>query len=163
VSLENWPTPDPVWQAFAHPPFRDPADAWVQDVLKHDLSPAVPVAVRELFEVARGTLIYGFLYYPLLTVGTEQIFRVLEAAVSSKCVVLGAPAQADSFFTKLRWLLKIEAIDQETHRRWHIMRELRNATSHLSDQNIFDPNIALQMLEGAVELIDWFFAQNNAS
>jgi hypothetical protein len=157
LTVENWLTPDPVWQHFVHPPFIDPATAWAQDVLKHDLSPAVPIAVRRLFKVARGALVYGFMFYPLLTLGSEQLFRVLETAVNEKCAALQAPVTAHNFFEKLKWLLENKTLSEAQHRRWDAVRLLRNRASHLQDQNIFDPTAALDMLRCAVELADELF------
>ena len=97
----NWLTPDPVWKHFAHSPTTDPATAWMQEILRHDLAPTVPVAIRKLFEVARGSLAYGYLFYPLLTLGTEQIFRVLEGAITNKCSALNAPVNKSRFFDKI--------------------------------------------------------------
>jgi hypothetical protein len=157
LGLENWLTSDPAWQAFAHPPFVDPAAAWVRDVLKHDLAPPVPLAIRKLFEVARGTLLYGFMFYPLLALGTEQIFRVLEAAVISKCAALNAPAKAENYSSCLTWLADSGEIDRDQYERWAAFRQMRNIASHPRDQNIFDPNIALQMLRHGVAAVHELF------
>ena len=164
LTLENWLMPDPVWDVFALPePPLTQAEAWVRDVLALSLDPVVPVAIQKLYETARGALLYGLLYYPLLTIGTEQIFRVLEAAVLNKCAALDGPPKVKSFFGKLNWLLKTDAINPDQHDLWDTMRELRNHASHPREQNIFDPNTALQMLRSAVELIDSLFVQNGVN
>jgi hypothetical protein len=164
LSSENWLTPDSIWNVFTPPePPLTQAETWGRDVLALSLDPAVPLTIRKLYEPARGALLYGLLYYPLLTLGTEQIFRVLEAAVSNKCATLDAPPKVKDFGPKLDWLLKMETINQNQHSLWHIMRELRNDASHPRDQSIFDPNLTLQMLRSAVELIDSLFVQNSAN
>src|ERR1035437_5846580 len=84
LSLENWLTVDPVWDAFDK---SEPSE-WVRDLLKVNLDPVVPLAIQKLFETARGTLVYGLMFYPLLTIGTEQLFRVLEAAATNKCMAM---------------------------------------------------------------------------
>jgi hypothetical protein len=157
LTVENWLTPDPVWQHFAHPPFADPATAWVQDIMIHDLAPTVPLAVRRLFEVARGSLAYGFLFYPLLTVGTEQISRVLEAAVANRCIALMTSSKDDSFSDRINWLHEAGHFSAAQHRRWHNARKLRNHSSHPKDQSIVDPNMTVEMLRMAVELINELF------
>ena len=157
LTVENWLTPDPVWQHFVHPPFVDPATAWVQDIMKHDLAPTVPPAVRRLFEVARGSLAYGFLFYPLLTVGTEQLSRVLEGAITNKCIVLNAKTEMKSFSHRINWLHNAGYISGDQKTRWHNARELRNHSSHPKEQSIFDPNVALDMLRMSVDLISELF------
>jgi hypothetical protein len=44
------------------------------------------------------------MFYPLLTIGTEQIFRALEAAVTNKCVAMNAPRKKKTFIDKIEWL-----------------------------------------------------------
>ena len=94
--MENWLTVDPVWDAFGK---SEPSE-WVHDLLKVNLDPVVPLAIRKLFETARGTLVYGRMFYPLLTIGTEQVFRVLEAAATNKCMAMNAPAEIKKFYHK---------------------------------------------------------------
>jgi hypothetical protein len=56
LSVENWLTVDPVWGVFVNPPeVLNPSEGWVHDVLKPNLDPVVPPAIRKLFETARGT------------------------------------------------------------------------------------------------------------
>lgn len=154
LSLENWQTVDPVWGAFAN---SEPSE-WVHDLLKVNLDPVVPLPIRKLFETARGTLVYGLMFYPLLTIGTEQLFRVLEAAVTNKCMEMHAPAKIRQFSRKLTWLLENNTIAEEQYIRWNSIRQLRNHVSHPHDQNIFDPNIALDQLYISIELINKLFA-----
>ena len=160
VSPENWLKIDPVWGAFgavAEQP--DPFDPWIVEVLGFNLSLSVPVEVRKLFEVARGTIAYSLLYYPLITIGTEQLFRVYEAAATHKCGQLNAPAsQTAQFAHRIKWLVERGAILPEDRIRWDAVRDLRNSTSHPKNQSIFDPNMALSMLEGTVALIGHLFS-----
>jgi hypothetical protein len=58
----------------------------------------VPLNIRKLFETARGNLIYSLMFYPLLTLGAEQLFRVLETSASAKCKEVNAsPNQTKTF------------------------------------------------------------------
>lgn len=157
LTTQNWLAADPVWQHFSHPPFVDPATAWADDVLKHELAPAVPQPLRRMFEVGRGTLLYGFLFYPLLTVGTDQLFRVLEAAVNATCEASHAPARVKKFSEKLSWLMETKKMPESEHKRWDDIRLLRNHSTHARDQHIYDPNIALDGLRLTVELINKLF------
>src|SRR3982074_2627239 len=126
LSLENWLTVDPVWDAFDK-------SAWVRDLLKVNLDPVVPLAIRKLFETARGTLVYSLMFYPLLTIGTERLFRVLEAAATNKCMAMNAPAKLKTFYDKLKWLSQNDTIAKDQYKRWDTSRQLRNSVSHLRD------------------------------
>jgi hypothetical protein len=44
----------------------------------------VPEPIRELFDVARGAMIYGWFFYPLFRLGEDQLHRVVEAAVVAR-------------------------------------------------------------------------------
>jgi len=157
LTSENWLAADPVWQHFSHPPFADPATAWADDVLKHELTPAVPLPLRKMFEVGRGALMYGFLFYPLLTLGTDQLFRVLEAAINAKCEASHAPARVKRSSEKLNWLAEKKHISEAQHKRWDTARLLRNHSTHARDQYIYDPTMASDMLRLTVELTNELF------
>ena len=102
LCLENWLRVDPVWDAFG---MSESSEAWVHDLLKANLDPVVPLPIRTLFETARGTVVYSLMFYPLLMIGTEQIFRVLEAAVTNKCIAMNAPSKVKRLFglTPVSW------------------------------------------------------------
>src|SRR5271166_2662648 len=117
----------------------------------------VGLAVQRQFEVGRGALVYGFLFYPLLTLGTDQLFRVLEAGVNAKCEALHAPANRRSFLQKLTWLVETGNIPESERKRWDTARLLRNHSTHARDQNIYDPTLALDALRLTVELINALF------
>jgi len=63
------------------------ASDWVERFLSPKLSTNVPGDVRELFEVARSAMLYGVFFYPLFTLGLEQVFRLMEAAAKAKATV----------------------------------------------------------------------------
>lgn len=159
IRMENWNAVDPIWHAFelSHSS-PDPSATWVTEALKPTLAPAVPLPVQKLYEVARGTLVYSLMFYPLLTIGTEQLFRVFETAASIKCTQMSAPAKVSVFSKKVDWLHGQGVIAAEDHPRWKAVVHLRNGASHPNDQSIFAPNMALNMLDGAVELINPLFS-----
>ena len=134
-----------------------PSDAWVFDLAQKELAPAVPLNIRKLFEIARGTLVYSLMFYPLLTLGTEQVFRVFETALLMKCRDLGAPAKAKTFAEKIEWLTKSGVIRVHDKDRWTAIRHFRNEASHPKDQNIFPPSEALHIVDAAIELINALF------
>jgi hypothetical protein len=135
----------------------DPSEAWVFDLCQSELDPAVPEGVRRLFETARSTLAYSLMFYPLLTLGAEQLFRVLEAAVSIKCKAMNAPASIRVFAKKIEWLGENGLISSGEQRRWDAIRHLRNLASHPEDQAILSQSDALHILDSTVELTNSLF------
>jgi len=133
-------------------------DEWATFILEIDLTPDVPENVRNLFEVAQGVLCYGSYFYPLYTLGHEQIFRVLESALRHKCVELGKPGRADTFSRMLNWLREYGRLPDYHYVRWDAARKLRNMASHADRQSLVDPTWAVRTLSVAAELINELFA-----
>jgi len=159
LALDNWLAIDPTWAGVVVSSSRpDPSEAWVFDLVQSELNLAVPLNVRRLFEIARGTLVYSLMFYPLLTLGTEQMFRVFETALSTKCIELKAPGKIKTFAEKIDWLTKSGAIAAEDVGRWTAIRRLRNEASHPKDQSIFPPSDALHVVDAAIELINPLFS-----
>jgi hypothetical protein len=158
LSVENWLTVDPAWSGVVMPSsLPDASEAWVFDIVRAALADDIPLSIRKLFETARGTLVYSLMFYPLLTLGSEQLFRVLEASVSLKCKELAAPPKIKTFEHKINWLAENGAMATEHKSRWHSIRHLRNDASHPRDQNIYGPAMALKILDAAVELVSTLF------
>ena len=158
LTVANWLAVDPAWRGvLMSSSLPNPSDAWVNYITRIELDPTVPLTIRRLFEMARGSLAYSLMYYPLLTLGAEQIFRVLETAASAKCEALSAPPKVKTFEKKIDWLLTHGALTIEQQARWHAIRHLRNEASHPQDQSIILPGMALSALEVAVELINLLF------
>jgi hypothetical protein len=101
------------------------------------------------------------MFYPLLTLGTEQMFRVFEVSVTAKCKTLNAPAKVKTFADKINWLGEHAAIDPQDVTRWTAIRHLRNEASHPSDQRILSPHEALHIVDIAIELINPLFIKKN--
>ena len=133
------------------------SDDWATMILTPRLSEDAPRDLVELFEVARGALCYGFFFYPLYTLGSEQLYRVLEAAVASKFKSEKAPARVRRLRNRIDWLRDYGKIDQETTDRLHAARELRNISSHADRQSIYDQTAAIRGVGIVVELINQLF------
>lgn len=88
VTAQNWQDGD-VPRVFE----LTAPDNWIEAHLQPQLSPNVPHEVAALFEVARGSMIYGWFFDPLITLGAEQCYRVLEAAVRKRCEQAGIPTK----------------------------------------------------------------------
>jgi hypothetical protein len=115
-------------------------------------------------EVARGAIIYGWFFYPLGTLGTEQCWRVLEAGVRRRCQEVGIQTKRtgrDGRERDTRFSDNIEALSARKliteQYRWNAIRELRNSTSHPSRQMILDPGQAQGVLEMTVSFLNELF------
>ena len=157
LSLKNWLTVDPAWAGVFmsySPPNQ--CEGLVHDLCQEHLDPAVPLPIRKLFETARGALVYSVVFYPLLTLGAEQLLRVFETAVSIKCELMNAP-EIWKFPQKVDWLVKHGAIAKDESARWNTVVQLRNEASHPKDQMIFNLAMTLTILDLADELINTLF------
>lgn len=135
---------------------------WAELILKAKLSVSVPDDVAEMFEVARGTLVYGWFFYPLYTVGSEQLFHVHEASVAHRCDQLKAPKKVSTFATRLDWLFNQGILTEKRFRQWTASRNLRNSAAHKKSQSIFDPTMAVRNVNIAAELINELFETGSA-
>lgn len=129
---------------------------WAEQFLEPSLDDRVPEEVRKLFEVARGAIAYGYFFYPLFTLANEQLYRVVEAAVSEKCALLGAPKRS-SFQDKIKFLLDRNVIADVDFPRWDAIRMLRNMSSHPERQNILPPGMVATTLYLVAQMINSLF------
>jgi|GEM_PF-5977543 ATPases with chaperone activity, ATP-binding subunit len=74
-----------------HPayPSKMRGEQWAQACWKPQLIPSVPKEIAFLFEVARGSMIYGLYFLPLASLASEQCYRVLEAGARQRWKDLG--------------------------------------------------------------------------
>lgn len=154
VTVDNWRDPDPqtlnlvtLLPEGGHRPTTN--EEWLALIDGATLADTVPDEIHDLFTVARGTMVYGYLFYPLYTVAFEQLFRIAEAAVFHRCRLLGYEEQEkpgkrrDRFNTKLDWLVKQGVLSKEQRLQWDAIRELRNFTSHGDEQMLVGPSWAI--------------------
>jgi hypothetical protein len=149
LSPDNWLSVDPAWGGvIMSASLPDPALAWVADLATVQLELAVPVEVRKLFEVARGAMAYSIMFYPLLTIGIEQMTRVMEADAAEKCRLLDAPSGACASFSRsVDWLTSRGAIGKDDEEQWRMAVMARNEAPHPSGQSIFGPGMSLRQLD----------------
>ncbi len=163
LTAANWRERDPATKHFsrsrADGSFSDLAEEdWLQSVLTIELSERVPAEVRKLFAVARGTILYGYFFYPLLTLGSEQLYRVHEAALRHKWLQISSEGKKDeSFNNMLAQFGSRGLLDATQLRQWTAVRQLRNLTSHPNGQSIYLPSWAFQTIEVAADLIEALF------
>lgn len=154
LSAANWLMPDDVIRFFTG---MERAEDYVAEVLGPRLSEKVPEDIRALFDVARGTMLYGYLYYPLFTVGLQQLFRIGEAAIQHKCAQLAISRNKKRFVDRIDWLVEKDVFSVEEADRWHALRRLRNAASHPTKQSITSPGMAIGTLYRLSEDINTLF------
>ena len=165
LSRENWLLPDPLAVAFGN--VHDLSTGLTRPmspeegldyILEPQLSERVPQDVRALFAVARGTMCYGYYFYPLYMLAAEQLFRVAEAAVHQRAEQLKAPRNFKKFATKLKFLIGNGAIGAADEDRWDAIRTLRNEGSHPKFQQLAPPGVAVGSLGIVAEAINRLFA-----
>jgi hypothetical protein len=146
--------------------FPGGAETWIEVFDRVKLSDRVPLKIVGLFDVAKGTMIYGWFYYPLLTVGTEQCFRIVESAVRIKCEEIGietkrlskkGEALPVSFSRLQEALFTCGILDYKERDRWDALRDLRNMASHPESQSIMTPAMAVDMLRISVGQVNELF------
>ena len=145
LSKDNWKLPDPINEYFIKmnlytgEKFSVSDDERIEDFLMVELSPEVPIDVQRQFEVARGAMLYGCFFYPLFSLGADQLMKVAESAVTHKCVVHGLTKKTARYEIKLRKLRDSNYLTANEHNDWENLRKLRNELTHSKMQNIFPP------------------------
>ena len=130
---------------------------WVELTSTPKISDSVPRDIHRMFEVARGAMIYGYFFYPLLTLGEQHLYRAIEAAVTLKCHSLQGPAGRETLSQKLDWLLEHGSLTASQRQDWDSLRIARNEASHPRFQSIILPNFALFMLGDVAKEINLLF------
>lgn len=122
-----------------------------------ELHDGVPEQLWRMFEVAKGAMVYGILFYPLYTLGTEQIYRTFEYLVKLQYENLrGEKAQAD-LKSKVQWLIDNGHFPQPAPDAWMAMYHLRNIAAHPNMQTIETPAGASRTLRSMKNLIEHFY------
>jgi hypothetical protein len=134
---------------------------WFNEVA---IDASVPEPVRRLFELARGSMIYAWLYYPLVSVGFEQCGRCLEAGLRYAAVpLLGWPAPDDQ--TKRSYRSLIESMIMNGHlpkadeSQWMAALDLRNDAAHPKRPTIWAPGHARGKFAMTAERLNALFAR----
>lgn len=151
-----------------HPSYPSPlrSEKWVKECLKPRLNPNVPEELAFLFEVARGSMIYGMYYLPLAALATEEGFRVLEAGVRHRCKQLGLGKKKSSkphafpdkpYLDLVTALHKAGKIPKNDLGIWKSMVVLRNNFSHRAAASIRARHEAIAQLAYIAELLNRLF------
>jgi hypothetical protein len=152
ITPENWLAPD----RKNYMPFGVSQDEWIRYFLEPRLDVAtVPQKVVQVFEIARGALVYSWFFFPLATLGLEQCSRVAEFAVRERCLLI--TQKTGVFAENIEKLSNAGIISTEDETRWQAVRNLRNGSSHPERLTFTDPGQALTLVHSIVELINRLF------
>jgi hypothetical protein len=163
-TVERWLQPDPTLAVFTK---LNLADGTVAPMASEDwfavwqhatVDAPVPTEIINLFEQARACLAYGFFYYPLYTLGAEQLLRVAEASLALKCAALGAPRAMRTLKKRIDWLAENAAIPGFDRDRWHSLRKLRNETTHHAERMLLTPAAVQHLLHEIASALTCIFA-----
>ena len=164
LTPENFLEPDPTSALFVNrSPAGGPAtpmraEDWAGGILAPSLGPGVPTELHGLLEAARGILVYGHFFYPLFTLGMEQLHRVADAATVHRCRQLGAPKGPSRTFAKrVEWLHERGVITERARVRWDAARDRRNASSHADRQNLMQGNWCFSRVSRTVDMVNALF------
>lgn len=167
--MENWNEVDPLCSGFIQLDEENGEvsslfpEIWVAVVLAPQLDDAVPQNIRELFEVARAVMLYGYFFYPFFGLSMEQFYRVGESAISLKYEICGGPSKTPngrfvSFSARINWLANMKFIDIKQKHEWHWVREARNDGSHMLKPKLYPPFPSTMALEETADRINQLFA-----
>lgn len=173
LTAENWLEPDSIMRAFARwsletgAIYLPTAEERARDIIGIELKESVPVEVRRLFAAAKGALCYGYFFYPLYALASEQLLRVAEAAVARKYEAVDGPKRVrrtpDSkpsratFEDKLKYLEDKGVIHGPDAIWWGSIREQRNSASHPEDYRPQIPGYAVGRAAELAKHVNSFF------
>jgi hypothetical protein len=116
----------------------------------------VPETVWQMFEVAKGAMVYGLFFYPLYTLGEEHLSKLFEWMVKERYAALSR-RKGSSLKAMVQWLLKNERFPDRSEVRWLATYEIRNLASHPTIQTIATPAEASRALRKTRDLIVHFY------
>lgn len=168
IGPDNWQCPDEqslLWMRMTG--YARTSEEWVTFFMRPALHDTVPKDIVTLYETARGSAVYGWFFYPAVTLAAEQCWRVIETGVRLRCDQVGISTkrigrdgkQMDTKFSEnIAALLKNNFIGKEHARRLNSLRSLRNSTSHPVHQMILDPGQSQGIFEFGSDFLNTLFA-----
>lgn len=94
------------------------------------LGDGVPGEVVDLFEVAKGASAYGYLYWPLFTVGVHYAILAVEAALHERYRRNGGPDRNATMGVTIPFLERKGLLPESQREYFTIAQKLRNEFSH---------------------------------
>jgi len=163
IDRQNWLEPDEISKAFATLSSAGKIQSisgldWLNRIVEPKLLETVPADVQAIFEVARGALVYGYFFYPLYSLGAEQLLRAADAAVTHRYNALADSKRKATFNDRIKRLVAENVIQQANVQSWDVIREWRNYSSHPEHQAINTPGINIRLLQMVTEKINSLFS-----
>jgi hypothetical protein len=128
---------------------------WIKFFFQPTLNPKVPEEIAKLLEVARGAMIYGLYFKPLLTLGAEQCYRLLDTGTRIRCNQVGIATK--TFKENTDALMNHGILSKNDEELWKEIRKARNTASHPEQQLGFDPRSAKGYLNSVVDCLNYLF------
>jgi len=162
ITTQNWLEPDATGSAAGVD-----ARAWRDTFLAIRLDGKVPGEVAAMFETARASMIYGLFYAPLVTLGVEHCYWVLEAGIRARCAQLDLPVSVQdrqgrgyalSFAHNLRQLTEQGLVPGEDAALWKQAGELKVWLAVPRHGDGVARDHAVTALSRAAELLNRLFA-----
>ncbi len=163
LTVDNWLEPDEASASFERVSLVTgqrhsvSGDDFARSILNIDVSSLTPTPVAELFRVAQGVLLYGYLFYPLYALGEEQLWRVCEAALGARFRQLSGPPGRKPFASRIAWMHEQGHFTDEQHTWWTATKDLRNAASHPELQTLSMPGEVIGDLRRTAHAISCLF------
>lgn len=142
------------------------ARAWREALLSIRLEPAVPGEIGRMFEAARAGMLYGHFFQPLLAMGVEQCYRVLEYGARMRCLQAGLTVTCTdsqgrqhplSFAHNLRALARLGLITEAELIQWRQAPELRDWVAAPQHQAALTLEHGVTALSRAADLLGRLF------
>lgn len=151
LTTENYMKVDPFFESvtwWAREPEKreERLKERIDEILSIQLQAAVPIEVRELFDVLKGSMIYGHFYRPIFTNISDQVYFVAEAAVYHRCKALGIEP-SKKYERNLGILKKRGIIPKDEWVMWDAKQDLRNRVAHKRHRSLNWPGNDIQILE----------------
>ncbi|MCP5277687.1 MAG: hypothetical protein H6935_04910 [Thiobacillus sp.] len=162
ITTQNWLEPDATGPAAGME-----ARAWRDTFLSIRLDRKVPGEVAAQFETARASMMYGLFFAPLVALGVEQCYWVLEAGLRARCAQLDLPVSVQdrqgrdhalSFHHNLRQLLEKGLVSEEDALLWKQAGELKAWLALPRHGEVVARDHALTALTRAATLLNALFA-----
>lgn len=157
INHDNWLQAD----ANGPSPYGDDR-SWREAIFHVRLEGTVDREVARLFEAARGGLLYGYFFQPLLAMGVEQCYRVLESGARARCAEAGLAVSCNdnqgrahplSFGHNLRALMKEGLIPDADLLLWQQAREMREWVATPAHQSLLTLDHGVTALTRVAELL----------
>ncbi len=129
----------------------------LRPILKVTLVEPVPFDVRRTFFFARNAMCYGFWYYPLITMGSQQILRVADYATEVAGSANGLTPHRN-FRPRIDQLITAGVIDAAHLQTWEVICRFRNTSTHPAWQQIWGIPQTIQVVRtvaDAIQALRW--------